>query len=142
VPGRRGWRLAVAVLVLDLLAVAVNRSLVEVRGPSMEPTLWPGDRLLTLPPVAALVRVGAVVVVGDPADPTHAVIKRLHARTADGRWEVRGDAPDRSTDSRHWGPLPQAAIRRVAVARWPDLRTPLWRDPELLTRSTRDAPPV
>jgi len=112
---RHLWALGALVYVVVL---AVNRSLVEVRGASMEPTLRAGDRLLTLP--VALLRpvAGHIVVVTDPTDPTHQVVKRLldvDAVSAD----VRGDAPDRSTDSRTWGRIPRSSLRRVAVARWP-----------------------
>lgn len=121
----RRW---VLTLVLAYLAaLAVNRSQVVVRGPSMEPALWPGDRLLTVPVPRSALRAGQVVVVADPAEPTHLVVKRLHD-VADGTVDVRGDAPDRSTDSRSWGRLPVRAVRRLAVARWPDLRTPLRRE--------------
>ena len=124
-----GWRTALGVALGTYLAVlAVNRSLVTVRGPSMEPALWPGDRLLTVPSVPALLTPGRVVVVDDPTDPGHLVVKRLHTVDAVAV-VVRGDAADRSTDSSVWGPLPRRAVRRIAVARWPDLRTPLRRQP-------------
>lgn len=123
---RRLGIVAVVGAVAELAALAVNRSLVVVRGPSMEPTLWPGDRLLTVPAHRAWLRPGQVVVVAAPDAPGHLVVKRLHA-IGHGAADVRGDAPARSTDSRQWGPLPVAAVRRVAVARWPDLRTPLRR---------------
>jgi hypothetical protein len=121
---RGGW-LAVAMFVGYLGVLAVNRSLVVVRGPSMEPALWPGDRLLTVPARRWWLRPGMVVVVVAP-DTGRAAVKRLRD-LADGTVEVRGDAPDRSTDSRQFGRLPLRAVRRVAVARWPDLRTPLRR---------------
>lgn len=92
----------------------------------MLPTLWPGDVLLTVPAAHRSLRVGAVVVVRDPDDATHLVVKRV-SRVSPDRVEVLGDDPARSTDSRRWGPLPRRAVRRVAIARWPDLRTPLWR---------------
>src|SRR5690606_27803847 len=101
-------------------------SLVAVAGPSMEPALWPGDRLLTVPSRAWPLRVGQVVVVRDPGDASHLVVKRLTTVERD-RVTVLGDAPDRSTDSRSWGPLPRRDVRRVAIARWPDLRSPLRR---------------
>lgn len=121
-----------AVLALSgyLAVLAANRSQVVVQGPSMEPALWPGDRLLTLPAVPRALRAGAVVVVTDPADATHRVVKRIHD-VGNGTVDVRGDAPDRSTDSRVWGRLPVRSVRRVALARWPDLRTPLRRVPPL-----------
>lgn len=124
---RRGVRiLAASLSVLYLAALAVNRSVVEVRGGSMEPSLWAGDRLLTVPAVRAWLRPGRVVVVVDPADPDHLVVKRI-ARTTPGRVEVLGDNGAASTDSRRWGPLPLEAVRRVVVRRWPDLRTRLHR---------------
>ena len=107
-----------------LAVVAINRSLVEVRGSSMEPVLWPGDRLLTVPAALSWLRVGQVVVVRDPGDPDHLVVKRL-ADVDRITVEVRGDDPDRSTDSRQWGRLPRSSVRRVALVRWPDVRSPL-----------------
>jgi nickel-type superoxide dismutase maturation protease len=126
---RNNHRMAVLAGVLGLAylaALAVNRSLVEVHGRSMEPTLRPGDRLLTVPVWRPLLEPGQVVVVADPTDPDHLVVKRLIALGA-GRAEVHGDDPRASTDSRVWGPLRLAAVRRIAVCRWPDLRTPLRR---------------
>jgi nickel-type superoxide dismutase maturation protease len=120
-------RLVMVTILVYLGALAANRSQVVVRGSSMEPALWPGDRLLTLPAFPPALRVGTVVVVADPTDRAHRVVKRIR-EIGDGTVDVRGDAPDRSTDSRTWGRVPVRAIRRVAVARWPDLRTPLRRD--------------
>jgi nickel-type superoxide dismutase maturation protease len=108
------------------VVLAVNRSLVEVQGPSMQPALWEGDRLLTVPARRGWLEPGQVVVVADPHEPGHLVVKRLTAIGA-GRVEVHGDHPAASTDSRTWGPLPLRAVRRIAVARWPDLRSPLRR---------------
>ena len=122
---RRGVLIGFTVYLGVLVA---NRSQVVVRGPSMEPALWPGDRLVTVPAIPRAIRAGMVVVVADPADPTHRVVKRVR-EVGRGRVDVRGDAPDRSTDSRVWGPLPVRSVRRIAVARWPDLRTPLRRQP-------------
>jgi nickel-type superoxide dismutase maturation protease len=123
----RGWGGVVgAIGVVYGITLAANRSMVEVRGASMEPTLWPGDRLLTVPPRRRWLVPGRVVVVADPSDPAHLVVKRL-VSAEDGRVEVLGDHPAGSTDSRHWGPLPIAAVRRVVVRRWPDLRTRLHR---------------
>lgn len=119
-------RLLAVVGLLYVAAVAANRSQLKVQGPSMEPTLWPGDRLLTVPVPKRALRAGQVVVVRDPGDPGHLVVKRLHD-VADGTVDVRGDAPERSTDSRTWGRVPVHDVRRLAVARWPDVRTPLRR---------------
>ncbi|MTV25312.1 nickel-type superoxide dismutase maturation protease [Nitriliruptoraceae bacterium ZYF776] len=126
------WRTATALVAAVYLGtLAVNRSLVEVRGGSMEPTLWPGDRLLTVPARRAWLRTGRVVVVAEPGRPDHLVVKRLTRTSADGlapgRVEVLGDHAAASTDSRAWGPVPVDAVRRVVVRRWPDLRTRLHR---------------
>ncbi len=111
------------------VALALRRSLVEVRGPSMEPTLWPGDRLVTIPARVGWLRSGQVVVLEDPEDPSHRVIKRVVDVTVD-HVEVRGDDPPRSTDGRRWGPVPRTAVRRIAITRWPAVLSPLTRVPE------------
>lgn len=98
----------------------VNRRLVVVRGPSMLPDLREGEQLLTLPRTLLPLRVGQVVVVEDPAEPGHLVVKRL-AGLDDAGALVLGDNPAASTDGRVWGPLPPRAVRRVAIARWPSL---------------------
>ena len=103
---------------------AVNRSLVAVRGASMSPTLQAGERLLTLPARLVRPRPGMVVVVEDPWQPGHLVVKRI-ARI-DEQAPVRqvlvlGDNPAASTDGRTWGGVDRDALRRVVVARWPSL---------------------
>jgi nickel-type superoxide dismutase maturation protease len=98
----------------------VNRSLVAVRGPSMLPTLAEGELLVTVPRRLARLRVGRVVVVEDPAEAGHLIVKRV-ARIDAGGVLVLGDHAAASTDGRVWGPLEPRAVRRVAVARWPSL---------------------
>jgi hypothetical protein len=111
---------------LYLATLAVNRSLVEVRGGSMEPSLWAGDRLLTLP-----ARRGGCGPGGSWWSPTRTT-RTTSWSSGSGGWrtgraEVLGDNAAASTDSRRWGPLPLDAVRRVVVRRWPDLRTRLHR---------------
>jgi len=127
VAGRTGLVTAAAAVVGCYLgALAIDRSRIAVRGPSMTPTLLDGDVLLTAPALSVLLHVGAVVVIADPMDDDHLVVKRLTARDGD-QVQVHGDDPDRSTDSRVWGWVPRSRVRRVALARWPDVRTPLRR---------------
>ena len=132
--GPRGRALRRALL-LYVVVTAVNRSLVEVAGWSMAPTLAPGERLVTVPlprsgPAAALarllVRPGTLVVVAEPTARTgeHLVVKRV-AAIDDTGVVVRGDHPSRSTDSRHYGPVALTSVRRVVVTRWPAV----WRRP-------------
>lgn len=117
-------------LIVGYLGVlAANRSQVEVRGWSMGPTLWPGDRLLTVPWPGRAVRAGQLVVVRDPehvGDGHHLIVKRV-AAVERGGVRVCGDDPHRSTDSRHFGPLTPRDVRRLVIRRWPDWRTPLVR---------------
>jgi nickel-type superoxide dismutase maturation protease len=123
----RGRRSIGALAVTYLVVLACNRSLVEVRGDSMVPTLWAGDRLLTLPSWLLRPHPGRIVVARDPRDPSRVLVKRVHRPVGRDHLDVRGDDPDASTDSRIYGPIPRRAVRRVVVARWPDLRTPLRR---------------
>ncbi len=125
---------ALQALILTYVALwAANRSQVRVAGWSMAPALWPGDRLLTVPVPTPLVsralRAGDVVVVRDPhhvGEGHHLVVKRVATIDAAGI-DVGGDDPARSTDSRTWGPLPPASVRRRVLRRLPDWRTPLHR---------------
>jgi nickel-type superoxide dismutase maturation protease len=116
---RSPWRRLVPVAVTAYVVTwCVNRSLIDVRGGSMVPTLQDGDRVVTVPLPHRWLRPGQVVVVADPGDADHLVVKRVSR--VDDRWvEVLGDAPGASTDSRHWGPLPVSSVRRVVVRRWP-----------------------
>jgi nickel-type superoxide dismutase maturation protease len=99
---------------------------VEVLGRSMAPQLHPGDRLLVesftyarRPPVA-----GEVVLAADPREPSRELVKRVFAVDAASRTlELRGDAPETSTDSRAFGAIPAARVRwRVALRYWPPAR--------------------
>jgi nickel-type superoxide dismutase maturation protease len=101
---------------------------VEIRGTSMLPSLSPGDWALA---VSALrYRRGNVVVVEHPARPGFEMVKRLVAvpgdLTPDGRvlepdefW-IEGDRPERSTDSRSFGPVRREHLKaRVRLVYWP-----------------------
>lgn len=87
---------------------------VLVEGPSMLPTLRPGDCLLVRRP--RRVRAGAVVVARFPARPDLLVVKRA-VRPVDGRWWVEGDNPAVTDDSRRYGPADVLAV--VVLRYWP-----------------------
>lgn len=97
---------------------------VEVTGASMRPALLPGDRLLveSLSYALRAPRPGEVVLAPDPRDPSRELIKRVVA--SDGTFlDLRGDATERSTDSRTFGPVPSASVRwRAALRYWPPAR--------------------
>lgn len=105
-----------------LLAWVTNRSLVRVEGPSMLPTLAPGQRVVTVPAsVPGLLRRGCVVVAEDPRSAERVIVKRVARLDRDGVW-LEGDNPSLSTDSRAFGAVPRSAVRRVVVARLPAAR--------------------
>lgn len=85
----------------------------------MVPALRPGDFLLVR--WGARPRPGDVVVLALPDRPLG--IKRLIGQVPGGWW-VEGDNPAASTDSRTFGPVPDAAVRgRVVLRYWPLVRS-------------------
>lgn len=123
--------LALALATTVWLVVRWRPSRVEVRGDSMIPALWPGDRALAVP--ARRPSRGHVVVVEHPTRPGFEIVKRITAvpgdLTPDGRtlgadefW-VEGDNPSRSTDSRQHGTVRATQVRaRVRLVYWPPSR--------------------
>jgi phage repressor protein C with HTH and peptisase S24 domain len=94
-----------------------------VRGRSMQPTLYDGDRLLVRH--AASARVGDVVVVRLPDGVV--AVKRAAFR-ADGGWWVERDNPREGVDSWLVGAIADDRVLAVARARvWPPRRVPLRR---------------
>lgn len=89
---------------------------VAVRGPSMSPTVHDGDVLVVAFGVA--VRPGDVVLVRWAARAEQLSVKRA-VRAAGGGWEVRGDNPYGSTDSRTLGPAQVAGVVRFRLWPWP-----------------------
>jgi nickel-type superoxide dismutase maturation protease len=110
-------------------AVAFARrwlDVVEVQGSSMAPTLLPGEWLIVEGRSYSrrLPRVGEIVLAADPRDPSRELIKRVAAVDAEsGSVDLRGDAPEASTDSRTFGAIPVAAVGwRVMARYWPVAR--------------------
>lgn len=85
----------------------------RVQGDSMSPTLEDGQALLVISSAILSVRPGKIVAFRRNGD---LFIKRALNREGDG-WFVVGDNPSRSTDSRRFGPVPETAIRAVALCR-------------------------
>jgi len=90
---------------------------VAVRGPSMSPTLRDGDTVLAA--FRPGVRPGDVVLVRWSSRPEQLSIKRA-VRPCGTEWEVRGDNPYGSTDSRQLGPADVLAVIRFRL--WPSPR--------------------
>lgn len=110
------------VVALSLLCASLWVRRFEVTGPSMEPALLPGDRLvvISLPrPLQPWPRPGEVVTVEDPTASGRILIKRVTAvDRRGGMVEVVGDHRDASTDSRSFGPVPRSSVVGRAVYRY------------------------
>ena len=89
---------------------------IEVAGPSMIPTLAPGERLLVVPRWRRLLP-GDLVALRDPDLPKRLLIKRVDKVTRDGVI-VRGDNPSASRDSRDFGAVTLGSIVGLAVYRY------------------------
>lgn len=89
---------------------------VLVDGPSMLPTLRPGDCLLVRRKGRA--RRGDVVIARFPSRPGLLVVKRvLEPAEEEGLWWVQGDNPAITDDSRRYGPA--EVVARVVLRYWP-----------------------
>ena len=90
-----------------MLGVAV------VKGPSMVPTYYDGDRLLVR--YGARVRAGDVVLARDPRLPGRILVKRA-ARRESGGWWLLADNTYAPGDSRQFGAVPDdLVIARVLL---------------------------
>ena len=103
--------------------------LYQVVGDSMAPTLHEADRLLGVSP-SWLPRgfqpaAGRIVVFSEPREGGRRSIKRIVSREETG-WFVLGDNPSRSTDSRVYGPVENAAIEAVALLRYGPAQRLAW----------------
>jgi nickel-type superoxide dismutase maturation protease len=98
---------------MSLFARLLFRRL-AVEGPSMLPTYLPGE-LITAVRRWRPVRVGDVVVVRDPREPTRWLLKRCAAKSS-GYLELRGDNPEASTDSRDFGAVAQREVRWLVLS--------------------------
>jgi nickel-type superoxide dismutase maturation protease len=105
-------------------------SRVAIEGPSMAPTLIPGDWCLVVTPREY--RSGDVVVVEHPGRPGYEMVKRLTALPGDRvgdrvlgpdeHW-VEGDHVASSTDSRQFGPVTREELKaKVVLVYWPASR--------------------
>jgi nickel-type superoxide dismutase maturation protease len=84
----------------------------------MRPVVQPGDRLLVsrwLKP-----RPGDLVVLRDPEHQSIFIVKRVASVEPNGDLEVRGDNPNVSRDSRHFGSVaPRLLVGRVFYRYFP-----------------------
>lgn len=90
-----------------LLWLLRRRRRAHVNGPSMLPTLQPGDDVLYDPRAyrAHPPAPGDIVVLRHPARPALKLIKRVRSVQSDGAIWVEGDNAAASDDSRTFGPV-------------------------------------
>jgi nickel-type superoxide dismutase maturation protease len=87
---------------------------VRVSGDSMLPSLNDGDVVLVAR--SSRVDVGNVVLADHPFK-NITVLKRVTAIDRDGRFQLLGDNPDESSDSRSFGNIARETIRGKVVCR-------------------------
>ncbi|XP_045124820.1 mitochondrial inner membrane protease subunit 1-like isoform X1 [Portunus trituberculatus] len=108
---------------------------VVCRGPSMEPTIYSEDVILTehITPHFNGISRGDVIIARSPTNPHHHICKRVTGLEGDrvkdgfkthyvpkGHVWLEGDNHSNSTDSRNFGSVPAGLIRGRAVFRiWP-----------------------
>lgn len=91
------------------------RKAVRVSGDSMMPTLDDGDIVLIKRDTDT--NIGDVVLAQHPYKQSVTVLKRIAAINENGRFDLRGDNPSASTDSRTFGSVPIEYIKGKAVCR-------------------------
>jgi signal peptidase I len=102
-------------------------SRVAIEGPSMAPTLLPGDWALVVVPRSY--RHGDVVIVEHPGRPGYEMAKRLTGVPGDAvgdrtlgpdEYWIEGDFAQASTDSRVFGPVTRDELKaKVVLVYWP-----------------------
>jgi signal peptidase I len=113
---------------LDLLRRRARSRRVVVRDESMAPVLAPGDRLWVDPRPGRPFERGDIVVLRDPETPGRLLVKRVVGLAGDrpgsaeplpaGTVYLEGDNPDRSRDSRAFGPVPLGSLVGLAWFRY------------------------
>ena len=93
---------------------------IQIEGPSMLPTLLPGQTVMATRRWRP-VRVGDVVVLPDPHDGDRLIVKRVTRRQG-GQLELAGDNPEFSTDSRDFGPVKSSAVQYIVWRRQDDVK--------------------
>jgi signal peptidase len=82
---------------------------------SMEPRLHPGDVVLSAPATALAVKPGQIIVVTNPAMPSHLLVHRFLRYTSSGELITKGDANPRADSS----PVPPSFVRGLPRLRLP-----------------------
>ncbi|PNF15314.1 Mitochondrial inner membrane protease subunit 1 [Cryptotermes secundus] len=121
-------------------------------GPSMEPTIYTDDILLTehITPRFQRIKKGDIIIAKSPSNPRIHICKRVAGMPGDkvlvgfssqvvprGHVWLEGDNRNNSADSRIYGPVPQGLIRGRALCRvWPpkEIKMLTHKETQVLTR--------
>jgi signal peptidase I len=82
---------------------------------SMQPRLHPGDVVLSAPATALTVHPGQIILVTDPARPSHALMHRFVRFTSSGDLITKGDANQHEDST----PVPPASVHGLPRLRLP-----------------------
>ena len=98
-----------------ILFLLGRRQAFRVEGDSMLPILKSGDTVLVNP--RAKIKPGDIVAANHPYIAKMKLIKRVESIDAQGRFVLRGDNPQESTDSRSFGSLAKNELVGKVVCR-------------------------
>lgn len=107
--------LTLGLVVWSVLPRAAGWSPSVVMTGSMEPRLHPGDVVLSAPATASMVKPGQIILVTNPAQPSHLLVHRFVRWNAAGQIITKGDA-NPAEDST---PVPQANVHGLPRLRLP-----------------------
>jgi nickel-type superoxide dismutase maturation protease len=122
---RARWLMVGLVVGTGTMLAARVAERVRITGPSMEPVLRDGDRVLVnrLAYLLRRPRPGEVVLARVSTVPGGVTVKRIAAVEGSGHLILLGDNRAQSTDSRHFGAVPpRAVVGRVWYRYWPPQR--------------------
>ena len=100
-----------------LLWLLRRRQRYQIQGSSMLPCLVHGETVL-INPTPRKLKENEIIVFHHPLQEM-ILVKRIYKVHSDGRFEVRGDDPPESTDSRHFGLVDPNFVIGKVVSRFP-----------------------
>lgn len=98
-----------------ILLMFGRRRAVQVSGDSMRPALNDDDVVVVAP--TSMISVGDIVLADHPFKSSVTLLKRVAAVDAAGRFDLRGDNPSESSDSRSFGSVTIEDIHGKVVCR-------------------------
>lgn len=108
----------ILIAVLMMLIISEFISVGTVRGTSMQPTLYEGDKVILLNHVVP--HNGDIVIIDTSKVPTYKqdapyIVKRYYADKSTAGYYILGDNTNSSYDSRYFGEVPKNSISAVVL---------------------------